>query len=219
MGQRPRLTRHRRLQILEAAVQVIAERGLADTRIADVAARAGASPALVIYYFRTKDRLLTEALTHAEDRFYLETFRELSDIESARDRLVRLIELSAFPPRAGDGDWADWTLWMELWAEALRTPEVARKREALDRRWRSTIADIVRDGQRAGEFAPVDPGDFALRLAALIDGLAIQVLLRDPEVPPERMRAICLDVAARELGFEPARSRPPARAAGAAGRR
>ena len=42
--------------------QLIAERGFSETRIADVAQRVGASPALVIYYFGTKDSLLTEAL-------------------------------------------------------------------------------------------------------------------------------------------------------------
>src|SRR5215467_15025855 len=42
----------RRAQMMAAALQVISERGFADTRIADVAERAGTSPALVIYYFK-----------------------------------------------------------------------------------------------------------------------------------------------------------------------
>ena len=46
------------------------ERGYPDTRIADVAERAGTSPALVIYYFKTKDQLLTEAIRYAEDTWY-----------------------------------------------------------------------------------------------------------------------------------------------------
>src|SRR5919106_825662 len=176
---RPRLTRQRRMGILESAVEVIGERGLCETRIADVARRAGASAALVLYYFDSKDRLLTEALTHAEDRFYLETFHELTGLERARDRL-----------------------------SSLRDPNVARKREALDRRWRTTIEEIVRDGQRSGEFAAVDPEDFALALASLIDGLAIQAILGDPEATPERVRRTCLEMAGRELGFQPERIRP-----------
>lgn len=200
MGPRPKLTRQRRQQILDAAVEVIAERGLSETRIADVARRAGASPALVLYYFVSKDRLLTEALSHAEDRFYLQTFHELTRLGRATDRLVGLIDLS-FPSAEGDID-SDWMLWMELWSRALRDPEVSQKREALDRRWRTTIADIVREGQRAGEFSDVDVEDFALRLAALIDGLAVQVVLRDPEAGSERVRRACLEFAGRELGFE-----------------
>ncbi len=45
----------RRDQMLSAALDVISERGFADTRIADIAERIGISPALVIYYFKTKD--------------------------------------------------------------------------------------------------------------------------------------------------------------------
>ena len=52
----------RREQMLRAAQDVIVERGYADTRIADVAERTGTSPALVIYYFKTRDQLLTEAI-------------------------------------------------------------------------------------------------------------------------------------------------------------
>src|SRR6266511_1460599 len=125
-----RLTRQRRQEILEAATLVIAERGLCDTRVADIGARAGVSAALVLYYFGSKDRLLTEALTFAEDRFYLETFHELAGLESAAARLRRLIDL-AFPPMGGSANTqSEWVLWFELWSRALRDPEVARKREA-----------------------------------------------------------------------------------------
>ena len=65
MSVRPKLTQKRRTQMLEAAAEVIGERGLCDTRIADVARRAGLSPALVVYYFGSKEKLLTEALAYA----------------------------------------------------------------------------------------------------------------------------------------------------------
>ena len=60
----------RREQMLHAALEVIVERGYPETRITDVAERAGASPALVIYYFKTRDHLLTEALRYSEDGWY-----------------------------------------------------------------------------------------------------------------------------------------------------
>ncbi|HEX6261788.1 MAG TPA: TetR/AcrR family transcriptional regulator [Actinomycetota bacterium] len=188
------------MEILEAAVEMIVERGLPETRVADVAERAGTSAALVLYYFESKDRLLTEALSYVEDRFYLQAFHDLTAIDSARERLAVLIARSC-PPTGGDVH-GDWRLWFELWTRALRDPETARKRAALDRRWRATIADVIRDGQRAGEFGANDPDDLALELASLIDGLAIQVVLEDPEVDPERMRRICLETAGRALGVD-----------------
>jgi len=73
---RRKLSEGRKAQILSAAVQVICERGLCDTRIADVAVRAGTSSALILYYFESKDRLLAEALAFSEQRFYAETDRK-----------------------------------------------------------------------------------------------------------------------------------------------
>jgi AcrR family transcriptional regulator len=202
VASRPKLTQRRRLQALEAAVEVIAEKGLSETRVADVAARAGLSPALLLYYFRSKNELLTDALTFAEDRFYLATFHELTELDDPRLRLVRLIDLSCPTDAEGADVRGDWALWLELWARALRHPEATRKREALDRRWRNTIAEIVRAGQDEGHFdRACDADDFSIRLAALMDGLALQVVLEDPAVSPARMRRPCVEAATRQLGF------------------
>jgi AcrR family transcriptional regulator len=202
MGARPKLTQKRRTQMLEAAAEVIGERGLCDTRIADIAERAGLSPALVVYYFGSKEKVLTEALAYAEDVFYIEAFRELTGIEGASEKLVRLIELACPAVERSEID-EYWALWVELWSRALRNDEAARKREALDQRWRTTIAEVVREGQRSGEFAPCDPERFATYLAALMDGLSLQGLLHDSAVSSELINEMCLDAAAQQLGFDP----------------
>ncbi len=201
MGARPKLTQKRKTQILEAAAEMIGQRGLCDTRIADVAARAALSPALIVYYFGSKEKLLTEALAYAEDLFYIEAFHELAGIEGASERLVRLVELSCPPANRETDDY--WALWVELWSRALRNEEAARKREALDRRWRNTIADVVRDGQRSGEFGSADPDRFATYLSALMDGLSLQVLMRDSAVDSGLVVQMCLNAAAQQLGFDP----------------
>ena len=70
MSPRPKTGLGRRPAILKAAPEVIAERGVIGTRIADVAERAGTSAPGVLYWFATKDELLTEALAFSDDRFY-----------------------------------------------------------------------------------------------------------------------------------------------------
>ena len=200
MSPRRKLSDARRQQILKAAVQVIAGKGLCDTGIKDVADQAGTSPALVIYYFGKKDVLLAEALAFAEDRFYAQTADAVAGMASARDRLVELVRCSCSVGEAED-DFDEWVLWLDLWARAPRDPDVARDRAAMDRRWRATIGQIVRAGQATGEFAAVDADAFALRLAALIDGLAILVVLKDPDVTRERMFDLCVESCASELGF------------------
>jgi AcrR family transcriptional regulator len=196
MSPRPRLDHIRRPELLAAAAAVIRARGLENARVADVAEQAGTSAPSVLYYFASKAELLKEALTSAEERFYEDLALELPGIESARERLIRIVQYGA-----GEGDY-DAALWMELWARALRDPELAATRAELDGRWRRSIAEVVRYGQERGEFGPAEPEGFAVLLAALLDGLAVQIALRDMEVTPERVRELALKLAERELGCE-----------------
>ena len=160
---RPKSTKDRHQEILDAAAHVITERGLAETRISDVADVAGVSPGLILYYFDSKDRLLAEALTYANDDFFVRMSREIRRLPTAREQLRRVIDLSVpgYLPEYGKLD--EWALWMEVWVRALRDPQMAKDREILDQRWRQSIADIIRAGQAAGEFPPRDADEIALR--------------------------------------------------------
>jgi AcrR family transcriptional regulator len=197
----------RREQLLRSALEVIVARGYADTRIADVAEHAGTSPALVIYYFKTRDHLLTEALRYAEDAWYATGTRRLAAIDSAVGRLTELVAMTCLPatdPAAR----SEWLLWLDLWALSPRNQGVAAVRRKFDERWRQTIATTVLSGQEAGEFdAAVDAGAFAVTLSALLDGMAVQIALEDPDVPPARAYDLALRFAAGQLGFslDPAR--------------
>jgi AcrR family transcriptional regulator len=203
-------TDQRREQMLEAAAVLIAERGFSETRIADVAKRVDASSALVIYYFGTKDKLLTEALRHSENGFYASTAEMLARTPSLRDRLETLVRLTCVR-KSGDDDPGTWGLWFDLWAQAFRHPQVARDRVELDARWRSTIAKVVEEGIAAGEIEKTDAGAFAVTWSTLLDGLSIQVALEDPVVTEDRAFDIAMAFATRELGLLP-RTKPKRRA-------
>ena len=201
--QRQKNGKDRHQEILEAAARVITDRGLAETRISDIADRCGVSPGLILYYFESKDRLLVEALTSANDQFYLRLSREMRRMDSAREQLERLVELSV-PGLLPEFERLDeWALWIEIWVRALRDPKLAQEREALDRRWRQSIADIIRLGRSTGEFPEGQDADqLGLELGAMIDGLAIQCLMNDTAFTPARMHAVAMDVSARLIGFE-----------------
>jgi len=188
----------RREQMLQAAAAIIGERGFSETRIADVARRSGASPALVIYYFSTKDKLLTEALRYSEDAFYRAVAAQLEALKTARQRLELLVRLTCIP-QGDDEIPGAWGLWFDLWAQAPRHPEIAKDRIELDQQWRDTIARVVHDGQAAGEIGDVDADAFAITFAVLLDGLSIQVALKDPVVDADRAFAIAMKFAAGEL--------------------
>ena len=195
MSPRPSIDHIRRPQILAAAAEVIAERGVAATRIADVAERSGVSPPAVLYWFDSKEKLLAEALTADDDRFYEELGERLDEAATPAERMVGLIETAA-----GDGDFA---LWMELWTWALRDAELRAARERFDSRWRAAIEAVIAEGVAGGEFgATVDPSQMALAIAALIDGLTVQAALGDPEVSVSRLTATVLASAERLLEAE-----------------
>jgi AcrR family transcriptional regulator len=196
----------RRDQMLSAAATLIAERGFSDTRIADVAERVGASPALVIYYFGTKDSLLTEALRWSERSFYTATEEMLRTTTKLRERLEILVEwtLVSETQTALTGDWG---LWFDLWAQAFRHPAVKKDRAELDHQWRDLLARVVQAGIDDGEIGQVDVETFAIMWGSLLDGLVVQVALDDPVVTAERARKVALDVAYKELGLVAARPR------------
>jgi AcrR family transcriptional regulator len=193
----------RRDQMLAAASTLIAERGFHDTRIADVAKRVGASPALVIYYFGTKDSLLTEALRWSERSFYAATEEMLQSTDKLRDRLEILVEWTLAFDKQGAST-GDWGLWLDLWAQAFRHPAVKKDRAELDAQWRALISRIVQDGVDKGEIADVDVVTFAIMWGSLLDGLVVQVSLDDPVVDFPLARRIALEMADKELGLAPA---------------
>jgi AcrR family transcriptional regulator len=190
----------RREQMLRAALEVIQERGYPDSRIADVAERAGTSPALVIYYFKTKDQLLTEAIRHYEESWYEVGQRRMEQLPTAAARLEEIVAMSTLPEADAEPN-TSWVLWLDLWAQAARHPEVASVRQKFDERWRETISTLVVEGQEAGEFGPVDPAEFALLFSAMLDGLAVQIALNDPSVDAVKAYELCMRFAASQLGF------------------
>lgn len=184
---RPKMTESRRHDILQATVTAIADRGLCETRIADVADLVGVSPALVLYYFPTKAALLTEALVYLDRLFYDGVTRKLEDASTAEDRLVILIEESCpRPTRAGELP-DSWVLWPATWEMSRLDPALAAARARLDEAWRAQIVSIVEEGVAAGEFKPVEVKDFSIQLAAMLDGLAVEAMLGDPTVDAGRM--------------------------------
>jgi AcrR family transcriptional regulator len=201
----------RREQMLHAALEVISARGYADTRIADVAERAGVSPALVIYYFKTKDQLLTEAIRYYEDTWYAVGQDRMAGLATAAARLEEYVAMSTLS-EADPEPASSWPLWLDFWAQASRNAEVAGVRQKSDERWREVISDLVHDGQEAGEFRALDAQTFAIYLNTMLDGLTVQIALEDPVVDSVRAFELTMQFAADQLGFDwtPGRGRSTA---------
>ncbi|MEU1271792.1 TetR/AcrR family transcriptional regulator [Streptomyces sp. NPDC002144] len=187
----------RREELLRAAIEQIEARGVAAVRIADVASALGVSNALVLYHFSTKEKLVAAAFTHAAE----DDLAHLRKLLGRRTTALRRLR-SAVRWYAPTGQAKGWRLWIEGWAAALREPVLQEVTRDLDRRWKAALAEVIAEGVAAGEFRCPDPLGTALRLTALLDGLAVQLTSYPGAVSRARAQEWVDEALARELGLE-----------------
>ncbi|MFD8008215.1 TetR/AcrR family transcriptional regulator [Streptomyces mirabilis] len=186
----------RREELLRAAIEQIEVRGVAAVRIADVASVLGVSNALVLYHFSTKEKLVAAAFTYAAEDDLAHLRKLLGRRTSALRRLRAAVRWYA-PTGQAKG----WRLWIEGWAAALREPALQEVTRDLDKQWKAAIIEVIAEGVAAGEFACPDPTGAALRLTALLDGLAVQMTAYTGAVSRARAQEWVDEALARELGL------------------
>ncbi|TDC72284.1 TetR family transcriptional regulator [Micromonospora sp. KC606] len=186
--------------LLRTACDVIVERGLANTRTADVAQAAGVSQALVFYHFATKERLLAQAFAYAVEQDLARLDAVMRSTATPLAKLRRIMRLYTPAGRS-----TSWSMWIDGWAESLRTPELEKVCRRLDLRWRQDLTAIIADGVADGTFECADPAGAAWRINAVMDGLAVQLAVHDRVISRRQASEWIRLVAARELGLDPAR--------------
>ncbi|MEU7583007.1 TetR/AcrR family transcriptional regulator [Streptomyces sp. NPDC041068] len=163
-----------REDVLAAAMEMIAGRGLEKLTMAALGREVGMSSGHLLYYFRTKDELLLRTLEWSEGRLGAERGRLLARSGTARERLDAYVELYV-PDRVGD---PHWTLWLEVWNRSLNADEEGRDRQAaIEGAWHRDLVALLAEGVSRGEFGAIDPDRFAARLRALLDGFSIHVAI------------------------------------------
>lgn len=181
--------------ILRAACRAIAERGVDRVRMRDIAEAAGVSPTLPHYYFKTRPELLRQAFEHAEEGM-VRLEQQVAGDGAPRERLERLL-LVYF-----DADPQVYEIWMlarEMTTHAIREPALRDSHEDVYSSWTAAIAEVIREGQRAGGFpAGVDADQAAWRLTALVEGLGTWLLTG--MATRRQCRRLVGDAVVRELG-------------------
>ena len=189
----------RRTEILEVTCEVVIERGFAATRIADVAKRLGVSSSLIHYHFDSKEQLLAEAFAHYARKDVAEMEAEIEAAPSAVAQLDRLVH-NYVPEGSGD---VEWMLWIDGWGEALRNPMMRKISQELDEQSAALAERVIRYGIETGEFACSDPASAAMRLTAVVDGLAVQFAAHDGMMNRAQFIEHVRTLAAWEVGLEP----------------
>ena len=168
-----------RTRILDSAVELIARDGYDGVRLAEIAKHAGASTALLHYHFANRAQLLAAAITHSLDRERARAERWSSDRHrsSPAERVADQID---FWLPITPADVREWLLWSELEGRAVRDDDLARALTDLYTRLRAPLVDAVAMGVSTGDFAPCDPEETAAVAHALLGGMTVRLLARDP---------------------------------------
>ena len=74
-----------------------------------------------------------------------------------------------------------------------------------DERWRETISSTVLSGQESGEFERSVDADVRGHPFGPLDGMAVQIALEDPDVPPARAYDLAMRFAAGPARVPPGR--------------
>ncbi|WP_436776341.1 TetR/AcrR family transcriptional regulator [Yinghuangia sp. YIM S09857] len=162
----------RRAQIIEATIAIVHRDGATGVTHRTVAAEAGITTSLTLYYFATLDDLLVAALTSVTDA-YTHRIRHLIDTDDDPvGGLAQLVAESAGPGRE-----------RALAERELST--LAARRPALRpaaRRWRDNVAELAR--------TQTDDPDAVTAFVALCDGLCTAILLDGHDADPAHIRAV-----------------------------
>lgn len=166
----------RRKQIVEHAVEVIAEFGFARASLSRIAEHAGISKGVISYHFDGKDDLIYEVLTlyEQEEREYIYAKVESQETPTAElETYLRTnVEYMAVHPRH-----------LKAVVEiviAAKDSKGNRKFDVTSVEWMenelSRLVDILERGQKTGEFRRFDPRVMAISIRGSIENIAMYIL-------------------------------------------
>lgn len=184
--------------ILSAACDIISEEGFESIRMRMVAERAGVSTAALHYHFDNREKLFAAALRYSFENTGREIYQASDASDTATARLARIISASLPATVALRREWA---MYQELWCRAARNPESRELAIELDRAQQDWIAGTLADGVASGEFTPCDIGAHARLISALCDGFGGQLMLGNPSLTIDSVRAAIWEQAGGALGI------------------
>lgn len=178
MAARQDLTDQRTDQILAAAEQLAADKGLEALRMDDVAERTGLSKGALYLYFKSKDDLMLAMLERTLEQ-ELTAIERISASEGGAeaalrgfvDELIGGIEVITRIVPISYG-------FLSL---AFRSRHVQTALRSYLHRYLDALIPIVRTGVETGEFRAADPEDAAIAIAAIVEGTML-LWVYDPTV-------------------------------------
>ena len=163
----------RRKQLVEAAITSIVELGLSATTLATVAKAAGLSQGVAVFYFKSKENLLLEALRYHHEE-YTEIWKAAVAAagEDALDRLIALVLSDLDPTLCTRRNLA---LWNSFWGEAAARPKYRAICDAYDEERSRALIGICQEAEDLIAWKLWTPTAVAEALDSMTDGMWIRM--------------------------------------------
>lgn len=167
--------------ILLSTIQLLAERGYADTSIADIARHAKVYKSLLHYYFKDKEDLVSKALASRSNTMIQPAKEALSSIESIEE----LVDGAVFFFKRDIEQNPDFfALIFETWCTGRRSVRIKQEFNAGINQRIDDIKDVLEDAANRKIIRIEDHvqlGGLAHIILALYHGLALQ-LIHNPDI-------------------------------------
>jgi AcrR family transcriptional regulator len=163
----------RRKQLVECAIEVIAEVGLARASTVRIARRAGVSRGVLTYHFRDRAELVEQVVQSVYDLGAEALAPKPARVGTPREALLAFIggsvELYAAQPAA-------MAALTEIYADARAADGVSRARHRRHGQEMSELADTLRAGQAQGLFRDFDVDVMCSTIRSALDGALAHIL-------------------------------------------
>ena len=139
-----------REEILREAALLFSTKGVAGTRVTDIADAVGITAPTIYHYFENLDTIVEALLAYVVDDSAAFATASARSAGPCADRLASLIDYHVH--RLTQGPYDLWFVVGPSQADSTRHPSIARKAG----QWKRAVARLVAEGQKAGEFRPLD---------------------------------------------------------------
>jgi AcrR family transcriptional regulator len=159
----------RRRDLLAAAYELIAEKGLEGLRTRDIAARAGVNISTLHYYFGTKEALLEAVVLFVAEKFAGEgDLAQASTDPTLRAHIERAEQSFRSSPELA-------IVLQELALRAQRDTVTRKAFRPIFKFWNEQVEAIVKTEMDAGSILPADAHELALVVTSFIMGAMTQL--------------------------------------------
>jgi AcrR family transcriptional regulator len=161
--------------ILRAACRVVVRDGAHGLRMANVAAEAGVSKALLHYYFATRQELMRAAFAFSSDVWNEALSTGLARAPTGAKRVERYL-LASIDPSEPFGEHR--AMWNEVWSSLRVDSDLRPLVRTMYLDWVSRLVALIEEGQHDGSIPKeLDARRAGRRLAAVADGLESMLYL------------------------------------------